>query len=151
MILSERRNKKSTLDNKADKYHTHDDRYALINHTHTLSDITDYSNSGNSCRDFCFLLMTDIISSYINIAIKNHTDLLVSNSILSSSTSTLAEGMNHFTITLELTTISGIEVYLFKFTNTEEFSSDKFSSFNLLITDSNNETVINAIIGYSDN
>ena len=89
-----------------------------MNHTHILSEIADYSNSGNSSWDFCFLLMTIIISSYINTAIQNQTGLLVSNSILSSSTSTLTEGTNYFALTLELTTISDIEVYLFKFINT---------------------------------
>ena len=151
-------NVETALDNKADKDHNHDDRYALIEHTHTLSEITDYSDSGNSSCDFCFLLMTDLISSYIKTAVQDHThtksditDLNISESILSSSTSTLTEGTNYFDITLELTTISGIEVYLFKFTNTEEFSADKFSSFNLLITDSNSETVIKEDMGYSDN
>ena len=42
------------------KNHNHDDRYALINHTHTLSDITDYSNNSNSSGDFCFLIMADL-------------------------------------------------------------------------------------------
>ena len=41
-------------------------------------------------------------------------------------------------------------VYLFKFTKTDDFSSDKFSRFNLLIIDHNSMTVINADMTYSD-
>ena len=76
----------------------------MIEHIHTLSEITDYSNNGNSNNDnssgdICFLLMSDIISSYINTAIQNHTDLLVSNSILSSSTRVVYTNTNLGAIT----------------------------------------------------
>ena len=63
----------------------------------------------------------------------------------------LTEGTNSFTITLEQTSIDEIDVYLFKFINIDEFSTDLSSSFNLLITDNNSNTIIQAPMGYSNN
>ena len=73
----------SSIESKADKDHTHEiseinglqeilDNKADVNHTHTQDDITDLSTSSNNnfFGDFSFLLMTDLISSYINTALK---------------------------------------------------------------------------------